>query len=139
MNKLLQQSGALFLALLIMLSTVSFTVDLHICGGSVVDLSFAQEELSCSSSLMGELTEEVHNAMRNMGCCDDLQFQIEGQDELQHSFLSFQIDNPVFVLANQEIMDVEWIDNSGDLHLYTSYIPPPLIQDVLILNQTFLL
>ena len=139
MNKLIQQIGAIFLAMLIFLSTVTFTVDVHICAGSIVDVSFVQEALSCSSSLMGEISEEAHKAMRNMGCCDDLQFHVEGQDELQHSFLDVQVDNPVFIASSAILVDFDWVNIIEDPVLFTSYLPPPLIQDVQVLHQTFLL
>ena len=122
-----------------MTTTVSFTVDLHVCAGSIVDVSFAQEELSCSASLMGDLSEEAHEAMRNMGCCDDLQFELEGQDELQKSNLSIQIDNLDYVSLSTQMTEFEWVYSTKDVVLFTSYIPPPLIQDIQILHQTFLL
>ena len=139
MSRFFQQIGALFLSLIIILSTVSFTVDIHVCAGSIVDVSLAQEELSCSSSLMGELSDEAHNAMRNMGCCNDLQFQVEGQDELQHSQLDLQIGNHDFVALTPVFAQYEWFYSSEDPVLYTSYIPPPLIQDIHVLHETFLL
>ncbi len=139
MNKIIQQIGALFLSLLIMMTTVSFTVDFHVCAGSVVDVSFAQEELSCTAALMGELSNEAHNAMREMGCCDDLQFQIEGQDEVQYGTEIIQLDTMEDMLAVKQSSEVEYLHISDVPNLYTTYIPPPLIPDVQILYQTFIL
>ena len=139
MNKIFQQFGALFLSMLILLSSVSFTVDIHLCAGSIVDVSFAEEELSCSASLMGELSEDAHNAMRNMGCCDDLSFNLEGQDELQQANLDVKIDKPCFLAPETTLVDLKKVYIPEDPALFTSYIPPPLIQDVQVLHQTFLL
>ena len=139
MRNFFQQIGALFLTILVMTTTVSFTVDIHFCAGSIVDVSFAQEELSCSASLTGKLSDEAHNAMRNMGCCDDLQFQVEGQDELQISNLNVHVDYSDYVAENPLFLEYEGTLFTEDEVLYTSYIPPPLIQDIQVLHQTFLL
>ena len=73
--KVLTKITSLSLALLVLLSTLSFTVDQHYCGDFLVDISFTGEADGCGMNM-------AKTTMNN--CCSDEEISFEGQDELQN-------------------------------------------------------
>jgi hypothetical protein len=135
-----KQATSVLLAALLLFSTLSFHVDLHFCGDSLVDLSFTTKASTCgmetdSSALSGGCE------MAAMDCCTDEAIVLQGQDDLQtcpadqllHDSTGFIATTPggpypqVFQLVAEASR--HFIDSS----------PPPLIRKIHILHQTFLI
>lgn len=116
------------MAVLVLASTVSWTVDKHICMGRVMDIALFAHADDCGMSQDMEKT-----------CCDDESFTVKGQDNLKMSFDDFSLDQQIFIVvfvhSYFEVLegDVEEPD------IFKEYSPPPLIRDVQVLDQTFLI
>ena len=77
MLKAIYRIVTLSMALSILVSTLSFTVSMHFCGGKLIDVSIFQKAHSCGT----EITSDNDGVMG--GCCQDKEVKIEGQDELK--------------------------------------------------------
>lgn len=128
------------MALIVLFSTMSFSLDMHYCGDHLVDFSFAEKVDTCMMKAEMSKTSSSCEVMEmEMDCCTDVEVVVEGQDDLKISFDQLTFDQQVFVASfvYSYISRFEVFDN--DVVPFKDYAPPPLIRDVQILDQTFLI
>ena len=128
------------MAFLVLFSTLSFSVDMHFCGGSLVDVTLSQEKATCSMALNGKVSEEAHNAMKEMGCCEDVDLAMEGQEDLQLGNAQEITPQQQYFLIAFNYSYLNLFDRDSEKEIpYKEYSPPLLTRDVQILDQTFLI
>lgn len=66
------------MALLVLLSTVSWTVEKHLCMGRVMDVALFGHAEDCGMETNLAAFGETDNH-----CCEDESFTLEGQDDLK--------------------------------------------------------
>lgn len=130
MNSTFNKTIAVILALLVQVSTFSFTVDKHFCGSILVDSAVFSSADTCGMNM--DSGEEDF-------CCTNEKTEVEGQDELKISFNSLDLDQQLFlsgftfsylnIFAGDSLSEVPFIH----------YSPPLLVTDILILDQVFLI
>jgi hypothetical protein len=131
-KKLIQKSGSLLMALLVLFSTMSFTVDKHFCGKVLVDQAVFSEAKTCGMH-SGE-----HESMEDT-CCDEQQVSVEGQKELKISFDDLDLEQQVF-LATFSYSYLELFEGESQLETpFFHYKPPLLVYDIHLLDETFLI
>ena len=125
------------MAFLVLFSTVSFSMDMHFCGDTLVDYSFFDDSAACGMKLLSSDKEEC--PMSLMKCCTDHEISQEGQDELAMSWNSLDLDQQQFVLA----FTYSYIDFYTSLPKQTipfsQYSPPLLTYDRQLVWETFLI
>ncbi|GAB4508544.1 MAG: hypothetical protein Tsb004_07160 [Allomuricauda sp.] len=126
MKQFFHQIVSLLMALLVLASTVSWTVDKHICMGRVMDISLFAHADDCGMDMDMEKS-----------CCDDESFTVQGQEDLKISFEKFDLDQQVFLVSFVrtyfQVFEIDPEESSS----FSEYNPPPLIRDVQVLDQTF--
>ncbi len=131
---------SLFMALIVLFSTMSFSVDMHYCGDHLVDFSMFDKVDTCM--MKAEMSKSSTNCMvteMDMDCCTDVEVVIEGQDDLKISFDQFTFDQQLFV-ASFVYSYINLFEGLEENSIpFRDYSPPPLIRDVQILDQTFLI
>lgn len=133
MKDIFQKIGSISMALLVLFSTLSFTVDKHFCGSVLVDKAIFSEAKTCGM-------EADSDSMANEdSCCKEQKVHIEGQDELKHSFQDLDFQQQVFLtaftIASLELFEI----NSEALIPFRHYSPPLLVSDIHLLDQVFLI
>ncbi|MHA7830662.1 MAG: HYC_CC_PP family protein [Flagellimonas sp.] len=128
MKQIFHQILFSLMALLVLASTVSWTVDKHICMGRVMDISFFAHADDCGMDMKMEKS-----------CCDDESFTVQGQDDLKLSFENFSLDQQVFLVSFVQTYFQLFETDSDEPTPFSEYNPPPLIRDVQVLDQTFLI
>lgn len=135
MIKLFQKSGALTMAFLVLFSTMSFTVDKHFCGSILVDLALFSEAEGCGM----EVDADLEKATSEDSCCKEEKVMVEGQDELKLSFSDLDFQQQVF-LSSFTYSFVNLFEGLPEQVIpFKDYSPPLLVQDILLLDQTFLI
>lgn len=128
------------MAFIVLFSTLSFSVDMHYCGNHLVDFSFSEEVDTCLMKA-GNINSdnECLIVKMDMDCCNDVQFSQDGQDDLKISFDQISFDQQLFFTSfvYTYINLFEGFDKN--VVPFGDYSPPPLIRDIQILNQTFLI
>jgi len=85
------------MAIVVLFSTMSFTISSHFCGNTVVDVSYFSKASSCGM----EMKQDVNNkdcSITKKNCCKDVTKVIEGQDNLKkNSFDSLSQDQQLFL------------------------------------------
>lgn len=118
------------MALLVLASTVSWTVDKHICMGRVMDISLFSHADGCGMDMDMDM---------ETSCCDDESFTVQGQDDLKISFENFDLDQQVFLVSFVQTYFQLFEIDSEEPSTFSEYNPPPLIRDVQVLDQIFLI
>lgn len=139
MKELLRQITSIAMALIVLLSTMSFTVGMHYCGEHLVDFSVFTPAESCGMEAMMSTTTKDDCSVMKMDCCTDVEIVMEGQDDLKISFDQITFEQQTFIttFVYSYIDLFEEVDENNIP--FKEYAPPPLIRDVQVLDQTFLI
>jgi hypothetical protein len=134
MKRFLYKIASILMALMVLLSTFSFTVEKHYCGDFLVDISFVGDASSCGGQ------QDISSEMKIKSCCKDEIEHLKGQDEL----LKKTIEELTF---NQQkslvIFAVSFLNVFEEIQLKKEYFkdfpPPNLYQNYQVLHQSFLI
>lgn len=124
---------SLTLALLVFMSTFSFTVDKHFCGTMLVDKAVFSQAKTCGME-MNSGNESIEDS-----CCTNEKTQVEGQDELKISFQSLDLDQQLFLTTFTHSYLELFVGSPQQEIPFKYYSPPLLVSDIHILDQVFLI
>ena len=146
--------SAIFLSVLMLFSTVGFSMDIHFCGGEIDNVAFYDKADECEMMKKGNQSDlppchqkaekKCHsnsnkNGISKNSCCDNQTYLLQSLDdsETNNGFDVANVDLTfvtVFILSNFNLFEVE---NSQSE--YVDYTPPIVEQDVTVLHQVFLI
>ncbi|QYA25303.1 hypothetical protein G3I01_07180 [Gramella sp. MT6] len=130
MKKALQHIISLTMAFLVMLSTMSFTVDKHFCGSHLVDKAVFSKAKTCGMQM---------NAAAESHCCTNEKVSVEGQDELKLSFDSFDFHQQLFITTFTYAYFDLFESLPKQIIPFKDYSPPILVTDIQLEDQVFLI
>ncbi|TDQ32283.1 hypothetical protein CLV82_0106 [Zeaxanthinibacter enoshimensis] len=126
------------MAFVVMLSTVSFTVDMHFCGDSLVSLTLLKEAKNCGME-MQEHAASCEEMIAAKSCCTDKEFVKEGQKELKKSYQQIAAERITILFPHYfAYLHNIIIPENKPLRL-EDYSPPLLSEDLKILYETYLI
>ncbi len=138
MKKVFKSIGSIFLAMMMLFSTLSFTVSTHFCGGELADYSFVGNLERCEMPVKTH-SETKETSLNTISCCQDNIETIEGSnDELtvvkelnvqEVQFLTFFAYSYINLFEGQEEHIIP----------FKHYVPPLVIKDITVLYDTFLI
>ena len=139
MKGVFHKSLSVFMAVVVLITTMSFTLDMHYCGDTMVDYAFFKDAKVCGMERMQTSSVNKNQSFSQKSCCSDKQLFIQGQDNLHtiSSTLTFeqQFFFTAFLHSYARIFE-------GTTTTVLSYIDedfPFILQDILVLHQTFLI
>jgi hypothetical protein len=140
MKQIIHKSMAFFMAVVVLMTTTSFTVDMHYCGEKLVDFSFFQKAEGCGMEKAQVSKIACQNPMLTQkACCSDEQMIKQGQDDLKISFDKLSFEQQVFVASlTYSYLNLFEGTTSTDVP-FKDYPPPFVKRDVQVLHQTFLI
>lgn len=132
-KKFLHKSFSITLAILVLLSTLSFTVEKHFCGDTLIDVAVFLEAHKCGMEMNEALVVKKH-------CCKDVIEVVEGQDQLKFSsFDDLEFEQQQFI-SSFIYSYTNLFESLPNLVIpHKDYSPPNLITDIQVLNDTFLI
>lgn len=130
--------ASILMASVVFFSTMSFTVDMHYCGDSLVDFSFFQKAETCGMEIV-ETAKGCEPTIAQEPCCSDHQIVKQANQDLKTSFdkLSFEQQTFVATFFYTYINLFEGLDEN--FVPFKDYTPPFLIRDVQTLNEMYLI
>lgn len=138
MKQLFTKISSILLAIVVVFSTLSFSISKHYCGDFLVDIGIFSKAESC------EMETALANAIdgcsiEKSNCCQDLVKHIEGQQVLKADInnLSIEKQNIVAVFLFSYLYIFE--DFPLEIAPYQNYTPPLIVKDILVLDQVFLI
>ncbi|WP_430412843.1 HYC_CC_PP family protein [Kordia sp.] len=137
MQKTIKHTSSFVLALLVLCSTFSFTINEHICGGQKMSMAIGIPAENCGMEM--EQSPSNITTIQQTPCCNDISTFIQGQNELQSNYNDISFTTQTFIKAF--VYSYIYILPAEDQEkaVYKPYIPPPLIKDIQLLSETFLI
>ena len=131
----LHKAGSLLMAILVMLSTVSVTVEKHYCKDHLVDVAIFGKAKKCGSVSNGSTKNTIAKT-----CCQDTLEVFQGQDKLHKADFNIKIEKPVLLYTTM-VFEYTIQNSTAIVHipLPQHYIPPNPKVNIQVLHQTFLI
>jgi hypothetical protein len=130
---------SVFMALVVLMTTMSFTVDVHYCGDTLVDFSFIQQAETCGMDMSAMMATSENSSLSQKPCCTDKQVVKQGQDDLKITFDQLTLEQQLFIAS----FTYSYVDLFSGLQSqeipYADQSPPFIKRDVQVLHQTFLI
>lgn len=101
MKSIFNQILSGLMALAVLFSTVSFTVDAHYCGDKLVSKSVFKKADDCGIEMVQKSNTADSCKVIKTTCCRDEQSLVKGQDDLQQSH--FELTIPQFAFLSTYI------------------------------------
>ena len=133
MKQYLSKIASFFLALMVLFSTFSFTVEKHYCGESLMDVSFIGDADTCGMDM------EKRSAKKK-NCCKDEVHYMEGQDELQQiqsDYLNFSKEQ--FLVSFYISYTDLFVENKSNKTNFKNPYLPDFPINYQVLYQSFLI
>ena len=128
------------MALVVLFSTMSFSLDMHYCGDHLVDFSLSEKVDTCiMKAEMSKTSSECAVMDMEMDCCSDVEIVIDGQDELQLSFDKITFDQQLFVASFVYTYINLFEGLEENVTAYIDYAPPLVIRQIYKLDETYLI
>ncbi|MCK0191003.1 hypothetical protein [Arenibacter sp. F20364] len=138
MKVMIHKILALLMAVFMLASTVSWTIEKHYCFGTVVDVALFHEADTCGMD-MGSLNDRIKLDKDSNSCCSDEIIFVPGQDDLKMSYHDLDLDQQFFLVAFAGYYLDLFQPVSQPLVPHAHYPPPILVKDIHILDQVFLI
>jgi hypothetical protein len=137
MKQVFHKTMSLVLTFVVLFSTLSFTVNMHYCGETLVETAVFQKAKGCGMEMESPSTKSCEITKKN--CCDDKQLTIEGQDELHVLIDKISFEQQVFVASffYSYITLFEGFDTS--VVSYEDYKAPLVIRQLYKIDETYLI
>ena len=137
MKQVFHKIMSLLMAFVVLFSTMSFTLDMHYCGDTLVETAFFHKAKGCGMEMEKPSTEGC--AITKMNCCDDEQLVVDGQDELQLSVDKISFEQQLFIASfvYTYINLFEGFDNK--VSSFEKYKPPLVIRQIYKIDETYLI
>jgi hypothetical protein len=141
MKQIIHKTTSVFMAIVVLFTTMSFTVDMHYCGDTMVDYSFMQQVESCGMEKEIEIvTSSCENpTFSKKACCTDKQFIKEGSEDLKFSADQLTFEQQTFVATFFYSYNSLFEGTESKEIPFIDYPPPFVKRDVQVLHQTFLI
>ena len=135
-KQVLHKLFSVSLALIVLFSTVSFTIEKHFCGDKLVDISVFTEANKCKMEALDIENEEITKKT----CCKDEIDMVAGQDELiVKAFDDLDFEQQLLV-TSLVLTYINLFEGLPQLVIpHKDYSPPNLVLDIQVKDQVFLI
>jgi hypothetical protein len=125
------------MAFVVLLSTMSFTISMHYCGDALVETAIFYEAEGCGMEM--EKPSPDTCAIIKKSCCNNEQFEIEGQDELQLQVDIISLEQQVFLTSFVYTYHKLFEDLSKNISSYEDYEPPLVKNQLFKIDESYLI
>ncbi|MBW3545036.1 MAG: hypothetical protein KY428_05435 [Bacteroidetes bacterium] len=144
---LLRRTLFITLSLLMLVSSIGLSVGLHMCSGALQDMALFHKAEACSMehkqqppACHGEADDQDHNTGND--CCQDSLIVIDGIDDAMASKAQIslkQSDLPSIAAFQQAVCILHMLQVEAPVSPTLSYAAPPIVRDIPVLLQSFLI
>ncbi|HAT66566.1 MAG TPA: hypothetical protein DCS66_18560 [Flavobacteriaceae bacterium] len=129
-----------FLAALILLSTSSFTVDMHFCCNKLVDMSLIGKAKVCAEKVQKkkEPTKQC-TTLQEKDCCSNQSFVKTGDDTIKKANTKLEAETIIFLNTFFYVYVNLFEGLEKNIVPFKQYRPPLLSKDIQILHETYLI
>jgi hypothetical protein len=137
MKQVFHKTVSFAMAFVVLFSTMSFTINMHYCGDTLVETALFHKAKGCGMEMQNPSTEEC--AITKKNCCNDEQLVADGQDELQLQVDKITFEQQTFIASfiYTYINGFEGLDSN--VSSYEEYKPPLVIRQLYKIDETYLI
>lgn len=139
MQSILKSLATIVMALLVLLSTLSLTVEKHYCGDFLVAISYFGNNQGCADEKEND-TCDLPAIIKKKSCCKDEINQIKGHEDLTSA------STEKFNFEQQQIVTALLLKHMQCFHKlpkergsYECYVPPNIIKNFQVLHDVFII
>ena len=134
MKQQITKIGAVLMTLIVLLSTMSFTIHKRYCSGDLVDTTLFLESESCKIVVLNDCCEISED------CCNHEQIIIDGQKELpSRVIVSLPIIKQFFVINSSNLFLEDYNFQPKKSLFNREYNPPILVFNRQLIHQVFII
>ena len=135
--KLFKSLASSLLAFLVLVSSSSFMVTMHFCGGHVQSFSLIEKAAPCVLEVE-QAPCHKRMAIKKSTCCDDKEVAFEGKN-FSNKVHSLSPNTSLSIAVLPLIIEVVQINTARIASNHNSYKPPIVDRDIPVLIQSFLI
>jgi len=137
MKQYFHKTISFLMALVVLFSTMSFTVDMHFCGDSLVDTAVFSKATTCGME-MDKVTNSNCTTVKD-NCCTEQEIAFKGQKELKTSSEQFTFQQQLFVVSFIQSYINLFEGVQEDTTPFKNYTPPLVVKEIHKLDQVYLI
>ena len=138
MKDLFKKIASFIMAIVVLFSTMSFTINSHYCGDTLVDTAIFNEVKTCGME-MQKPDSNSGCSITKKDCCKDEIITLKGQDELQLSVDKIPLEQQVFITSFIVTYNTLFTDYLTNNILQSEYPPPRIVKTIYKLDETYLI
>ena len=133
----LHKTMSFAMALVVLFSTLSFTMNMHYCGDTLVETALFNKAEGCGMKMEKPVTKEC--SITKKSCCSDEQLVVDGQNELKLNLDQVSFDQHFFIASfvYTYINLFEGVKNNTVS--FETYQPPLVRTQIFKLDETYLI
>jgi hypothetical protein len=137
MKKIIYNIAAFFLSALVLFSSVSFSVEKHLCGGHVFSASVFGKAEKCGMEAGYCAVENNNHSLSQKSCCKD-EIQLKNGSVFKKE-TGLKLNNNQQNLLAFTLFDYSVFSPTSVSRIiqFKNYFPPPITQNFNILYQVF--
>ncbi len=136
MKQLFKKIGAILMAFVVLLSTMSFTISEHYCGDHLVASSFFSKAESCGMKMENPSPNKDCGIQKD-NCCKDVIKQIKGQNDLKIDFQTLNFEQQQFITSFVYTYSNLFEGFKTNSIPFKYYSPPQVDKDINVLYRVF--
>ena len=137
MKQIFHKIMAFAMAFVVLFSTMSFTMNMHYCGGTLVETAMFHKAKGCGMEMQTPSIEDC--AITKKNCCNDEQLVIDGQDELQLQINPTSFEQHLFI-ASFVYTYISLFDGfDKNIASHEAYKPPLVVRQIYKLDEIYLI
>jgi len=125
------------MAFVVLFSTMSFTIDMHYCGDTLVDTAIFNKVKTCGMEMEKPSSKGCSITKKN--CCNDKQMVVDSQDELKLSVDTFSFEQQQFITSFVYAYINLFENIEEEINSYRDYSPPLVVREIYKLDETYLI
>lgn len=137
MKQVFHKIVSMLMAFVVLCSTLTFTVNMHYCGDTLVETAVFDKVKGCAMNMQKPSTKGCSIAKKN--CCNDEQLVVDGQDELQIQFDIISFEQQLFITSFFYTYNCGFEDIDKNISSYKTYKPPLVIRLLFKLDEIYLI
>lgn len=128
------------MAALILLSTSSFTVDMHFCCNKLVDMSLIGKAKVCAEKVQKKKDPTKQcTTLQEKDCCSNQSFVKTGDDTIKKANTQLEAETIIFLNTFFYVYVNLFEGLEKNIVPFKQYRPPLLSKDIQILHETYLI
>lgn len=138
MKLIFTKIASMLMALLVLFSTFSVTIEKHFCGDFLVDVAYFGSSKGCADEV-GEEDCDTEEVIQKKKCCKDEIQYIEAQEDLLAALKKLTVKKQQFIIAFTYTYNNLFLDEEKDTVLNKNYSPPNIVADIQVLHEVFII